>query len=190
MTGDLWFASERSSPRTRGCSLPVHADVAPRVVVPAHAGVFRMVTRPGREVAGRPRAREGVFRWRCSAQPCGCRRPRARGGVPSSTRPPAPPARRPHARGGVPSAWRTPPPSASGHTRGCSAGFVQEDDDGGVVLAHAGVFRSTGGVVGSPRRPPRARGGVPLLVLIVGYELARVEMINLEIIRLCASGQG
>jgi hypothetical protein len=24
----------------------------------------------------------------------------------------------------------------------------------------------------------------------VGYELARVEMINLEIIRLCASGQG
>ena len=228
-----------SSPRTRGCSRAEARDRAAPSVVPAHAGVFLGPPSATPYASGRPRARGGVPYARCMSRPVTGSSPRTRGRsrvqllvpvVHAGDAPlslagvvvpahagvfPVAPGRQPRqhvvsTHAGVFPAWRTPPPSASGHTRGCSAGFVQEDDDGGVVLAHAGVFPSRRPTTPQARCPPRARGGVPiyggrggfspsssprtggvpLLVLIVGYELVRVEMINLEIIRLCASGQG
>ena len=90
-----------SSPRTRGCSLSgivTHDDMR---VVPAHAGVFLIVPR---------------------SVTVSVRRPRARGGVPSS------PGRR------LEFAVSSP------RTRGCSAGIPDALVVHHVVPAHAGVF--------------------------------------------------
>ncbi len=74
----------------------------------------------------------------------------------------------PRARGGVPSVFLDPAWDRrwSPRTRGCSRATPPIVAEPGVVPAHAGVFRCSGG---APRRPwsgPRARGGVPAIDLL------------------------
>jgi len=111
-----------SSPPARGCSLLAAQQADPYLVVPARAGVFRCRGTRSRQHRGRPRPR---------------------GGVPRSDRPP------------------TVSPRSSPPARGCSPDHDVCPPCGDVVPARAGVFRSTPAPPAPRMRRPRPRGGVP-----------------------------
>jgi len=111
-----------SSPPARGCSLLAAQQADPYLVVPARAGVFRCRGTRSRQHRGRPRPR---------------------GGVPRSDRPP------------------TVSPRSSPPARGCSPDHDVRPPCGDVVPARAGVFRSTPAPPAPRMRRPRPRGGVP-----------------------------
>ena len=174
---------QESSPPARGCSAHVRLPGTPRRVVPASAGVFRILPSPRRPRPSRPRQRGGVpssppsigTRFWSSPPARGCSLmgsalTLALAVVPASagvflTRPrnalTAP--RRPRQRGGVPyteivaaNVRASSPPA-----RGCSARYGCPPIKAGVVPASAGVFRSPRRSAPSWTRRPRQRGGVP-----------------------------
>ena len=182
-SGEIRALRRMSSPRTRGCSPMSIEELRAKVVVPAHAGVFRLAQRRGGPHRRRPRARGGVPPNVTSRPHPSQSSPRTRGCSPfdagglgggavvpahagvfrPSARPPSTCTSRPRARGGVPSSPSTanPPSGSSPRTRGCSAGGQGRRHRRDVVPAHAGVFRSRPGTCSRSRRRPRARGGVP-----------------------------
>ncbi len=171
------------SPRVRGCSLAPGVQRYTSTVVPARAGLFPCCCRRVAVVVGGPRA--------CGAVPCktapapaiagwsprvrGCSRSPgllrsldrvvpARAGLFPWAGP-----RRCAARCGPRACGAVPPRKGVTHTveewsprvRGCSLGWLLDDDDDGVVPARAGLFPTTGSRSGSPRGGPRACGAVP-----------------------------
>ena len=181
-----------SSPRTRGCSRRTAWISRASPVVPAHAGVFLQQLLDGPNPLRRPRARGGVPQTTRFKGYFSLSSPRTRG---CSYRPTTPgctldvvpahagvfrrPAarrraghRRPRARGGVPFyplvATRTY--ESSPRTRGCSVLERVRRAYVTVVPAHAGVFPRRGHPRTTGSRRPRARGGVPVVILVSGGE--------------------
>ncbi len=118
-----------SSPPTRGCSGRSCVPRAGRGVLPADAGVFRRTCRPGARGWCPPRRRR-VFRsedssrrpWSCPPVDAGVFRP--------------------------PRRWQEVPRWSSPPTRGCSDEGDDDEGQGDVLPAVAGVFRR------GPRRSP------------------------------------
>ena len=91
-----------SSPRTRGCSGRSGFERGSRLVVPAHAGVFRACARDGPAHSSRPRARGGVPGMPCTLTSVGLSSPRTRGCSANRLSLKLRQEGRPRARGGVP----------------------------------------------------------------------------------------
>ena len=153
----------RSSPRTWGCSLDVGHRPRAAAVVPAHAGVFRTPGSCRRGPTRRPRARGGVPSSSCCAGLSTLSSPRTRGCSLHHRQHDARRPGRPRARGGVPLIQETPDitKASSPRTRGCSSRIATSAHRPSVVPAHAGVFLENRNVRPPALSRPRARGGVP-----------------------------
>ena len=157
----------QSSPPARGCS-GVRQDRLDRGdALLADAGVFRPRTRrsPSSRCPPRPRgcsvagrdlgcgavvlpADAGVFRWAST----------------SSAWSGSPPCRRGSAPFGVD--LTTGDTTSSPPMWGCSVGFALAPPQRDVLPADVGVFRSTRTTYGPASRPPRRRGGAPLMMSV------------------------
>ena len=155
----------RSSPRTWGCSLDVGHRPRAAAVVPAHAGVFRTPGSCRRGPTRRPRARGGVPSSSCCAGLSTLSSPRTRGCSLHHRQHDARRPGRPRARGGVPLIQETPDitKASSPRTRGCSSRIATSAHRPSVVPAHAGVFPASAPSPPPFRCRPRARGGVPAM---------------------------
>ncbi len=173
----------KSSPPTRGCSVPQEPQEPAPDVLPADAGVFRHPRRPLLERQRPPRRRGGVPRTRPRPRTGRTSSPPTRGcsvaGRGSVAGPGVLPAdagvfRRagrcsagssgpPRRRGGVPARFTGchAPLLSSPPTRGCSDPAAFRYSNGSVLPADAGVFRPRGTHPPWSPGPPRRRGGVP-----------------------------
>ena len=172
-----------SSPHARGSSAAHPARPGPPDVVPARAGVIRMVMGRHRHRGRRPRTRGGHPGLAWALLPEKTSSPHARGSsvapaggcllgqvvparagvIPCTSGPTQAARRRPRTRGGHPD---TPARSASflmssPHARGSSAVKALTGVRSDVVPARAGVIRARRGNRGELWRRPRTRGGHP-----------------------------
>ena len=180
-------AKAASSPRTRGCTAGGGRARRARIIVPAHAGVYRPRRAATSRCWYRPRARGGVPIAAQYERTTVLSSPRTRGctaewlaregvsrivpahaGVYRARRPGVRGRpNRPRARGGVPlfapGAMKHLP--SSPRTRGCTVRGLRQGADPRIVPAHAGVYRpARSEFLGGVHRP-RARGGVPTIRL-------------------------